>query len=391
MKTDSIINGWYSDLSLQGDKVSLIRDSHIVLNGEAILLPGENVLYLTMKNVNGVIYLSGQGHITGDCLLWDSVTKVWRGIGSTFGFNPCAFSDIAANLFVVTGNNVYGIYDLLSKNWSPLQSMQIGSQGFRYVKQGIPITGDSTYGPGPYDLAQYVELQSGLAIGQSYIDGCVASYGQRYKILSGDAQFIRAYIQGNNIVFCIVVPGINAYFYWMTLDELRTFPLESYDPPTHPPDPPVDPPVNPPVDPPTEPIKPKPEPVIKLIKELQLMEPEIVSLVAFDHYARLVNGVIVFDQTTESAATDFEISKPDNRFAIKPVADMSKFLGMDATTYGDNVCKQVTLSNERGNYESWFIGVRPSGMIEAVVEYIDQGVNNTVPFSSAVITIKRKK
>jgi len=131
-------------------------------------------------------------------------------------------------------------------------------------------------------------------------------------------------------------------------------------------------------------------PLFKPIREANFVNPETVSLVCFDHYARVLNGKVVFDQTTESAETDWEITKPDDRFAISPLSDKTKYLGMDSTTYGNDICKQFYLTDARGNYESFFIGVRPSGLIEAVIEYINQGVNNTVPFASAVITIKKK-
>jgi hypothetical protein len=140
-----------------------------------------------------------------------------------------------------------------------------------------------------------------------------------------------------------------------------------------------------------EPTKPSPQvPTFSLIERLKLMNPEIVSIVCFDHYARVLNGKVVFDQTTESTETDWEVSKPDDRFAIRPVSNTSKYLGMDSTTYGNDICKQFYLTDNRGNYEAFFIGKSPNGLLLAFIEYITQGVNNTVPFTSAAITIKRK-
>lgn len=131
---------------------------------------------------------------------------------------------------------------------------------------------------------------------------------------------------------------------------------------------------------------PIPEPIFKEIVELKLMEPEIVSLVAFDHYARVLDGKVVFDQTTESEDTKFEISKPDDRFAIKK---NDKYVGVDSTIFSPDIRNQYYMTNDRGNYESFFIGTTPNGLLVAFVEYIHQGANNTVPFISVPITIKR--
>lgn len=121
------------------------------------------------------------------------------------------------------------------------------------------------------------------------------------------------------------------------------------------------------------------------------MDPEIVSLVCFDHYARVVNGKVVFDKLNEDSETEWEISKPDDRFAISPVSNLKKFLSADSTTFGSDICKQFELKDNRNNYESWFIGTTPSGLLIAFIQYIDQGANNTIPFVSAALTIKRKQ
>lgn len=117
------------------------------------------------------------------------------------------------------------------------------------------------------------------------------------------------------------------------------------------------------------------------------MDPELVSLVdpAGGLYIHIDDaGNINSDLLTPW--NGFEISKPDDRFAIKY---NGKYLGADGTQFSPNgICKQLQLVNDRGNYESWFIGVRPSGLIEATIEYIEQGVR-TVPFCSIALTVRR--
>lgn len=116
------------------------------------------------------------------------------------------------------------------------------------------------------------------------------------------------------------------------------------------------------------------------------METEFVSLVAFDHYARVEGNKVVFDSLTE---VDFELSKPDDRFAIKY---NGQFVGVDSTIFSPDIRQQYYLTDNRGNYESFFVGtVEGSNILVAFVQYIDQGVNNTVPFISVPVTIKRKK
>jgi hypothetical protein len=118
------------------------------------------------------------------------------------------------------------------------------------------------------------------------------------------------------------------------------------------------------------------------------MDKEIVSLVAFDHYARVDGNRVIFDQTIESDKTDFEMSEPDDRFALMKDG---RYVGVDSTIYSPDIRNQYYMTDARGNYESFFIGtVQDSGLLVAFVQYINQGVNNTVPFISVPITIKRK-
>src|SRR5215471_16723626 len=208
-----IAGGWYSDITIDGDTTSLIRDQHIIFNGRIIQLPeNENVLYLTMKRWKDVLFLAGQGNRSGKCWLWNSGSETWYSPCSTFGVNPCVF-DYAGFLLVVIGPTQFVSFDLTSGMLSSPLPKQDGSQGFRYVDPvtNQPVTGEATYGPAPYNLAQFTDLGQ-YVIGQSYIDGAVALYqGEHYQVEPGnDCQFIRAYIEQDSICFCIDHPGIKA-------------------------------------------------------------------------------------------------------------------------------------------------------------------------------------
>ncbi len=119
------------------------------------------------------------------------------------------------------------------------------------------------------------------------------------------------------------------------------------------------------------------------------MEKELVALV--DPAGGLYLWVNDNDQILNDSEVpwyNWEIDKPDDRFSIRT---KDKYLGADGTQSSPNgICKQLQLVESRGNYESWFIGVRPSGLIEAVIEYIDQGVR-TVPFCSLAVTVVRQQ
>lgn len=396
------LGGWYGDCDLEGNYVSLHRDSHLSVNGTKLDLPvgpwgKENLVQLVIKKFKGQILIAGQGQVgdkgSGNWLFFNNN---WRLLTNSFGTFACAFDPNRDYLYLVVAPNTYKFFDLNTETFSVPISRQLGAQGIRYINfQQSPVdgivTGDETYGPTPYTLAQWSELGK-LVIGQGYNGGAICQYNDRRVLEPGDCQFL--HLKGRDDQFCLPIVKmleITTVFYWMTLDELKNFPLEIVVTPVPPTDP-IPPIIIPPIpEPEPIPIPPTHEDIFKKIKELKLMDPEVVSLVCFDHYARVRNGQVVFDQISESDETEWEISKPDDRFAIRPLSDKNKFLGADSTKYGTDICKQFYLTDSRGNYESWFIGTRPSGLIEAVIEYINQGANYTVPFASAAITIKRKK
>lgn len=236
MRSFSVDHGWYSDITLDGDYCALIRDEYIIVNGTIIGLPFvesigkvENVLFLVMKRWNGQILLAGQGNITDFCWLYRD--NAWKALDLTFGTFPCAFG--VDSLYFVCANNQYRIYYLDDDRVAGPVNRIIGSQGIHYIdwSQSIDgiVTGDSTYGPAPYNLSQWTSRDN-LTLGQSHDDdrddGLGLLYPTYYKFINGPVNFIRYYRSVNDLAFCCVnQPENYSTFYWMTLGEFKSFPV----------------------------------------------------------------------------------------------------------------------------------------------------------------------
>ena len=309
--------GWYGDNDLEGNYVSLHRDSHISVNGTRVELPGENVLYLVYKNWRGQDILFGQGHISGKAWLYRD--RKWESLGVCIGIGAFGYK----LLYIVTGKNTYQVYDLETAQLSSPIWKQLGSMGIYYITDESfedIVTYDEAYGPGPYNLALWIKRGS-IVIGQGYDGGCKGLLGADYRLVEpGDCQFLKFYYDKGMLAITIVKMKENTtVFYWMSVAEFLS--LHIVDNNTNPI--PIPPPVPVPIPPnpiPPSPIPtpiPVPEPTFKPIKELKLMEPETVSIIGpGNKFLRLVNNKPVFDADTESTETDFIVSKPDDRFAL---------------------------------------------------------------------------
>lgn len=229
--------GWYGDITIEGDIVTLYRDSHIEVNGNRVELPissfgKENILQLVCKRWNGQVLIAGQGQYTGN---WFYRDGKWKIVSTSFGTFACAFSSNA--LYLVIDNNLYCLLDLASGLMGRTIVRSIGVNGIRYIDfsqspDGI-VTGDATYGPNPYNLSQwtmqsdYMYGQSNVVVGQSYIDGAIALYKERYLIEKGDTQFIRFHREGNVLTIAIVkMLELKTVYYQMITEELVQFPIE---------------------------------------------------------------------------------------------------------------------------------------------------------------------
>lgn len=231
--------GWYSDCLNNGLHCCLFRDFSIrifdLFNSKVVEVPlpeihselKENVLFLRMYYKNSTIYLAGQGHISGDALLWNSVDKEWVTLVKSFGTNVLVFAD--DYLYVTTQGDEVRIFNLEGRLLYPIKQ-QIGVNGIRLVLPGDKIiTGDETYNGSQewYNVAEFTPLDDyELIAGQSYSDGTIITTRmQRKKVEPGDCKFIRFYKLDSQICIAIVKQLENkAVFYWFNESELVDFP-----------------------------------------------------------------------------------------------------------------------------------------------------------------------
>ena len=227
---------WYSDSTLEGDDVNLYGDSHIEVNlfdgsKKRIELPftNNNILQLTCYRWKNEVLIAGMGH-RDDCA-WLFKNNKWTNLGKTCNTYTCAFGD--GNLYYVVGLNQYRILDLETETSGPIINREIGSNGIRYISfpqssDGI-VTGDSTYGPAPYELSEFTSLQDTI-LGQSWkndrddLIGLVL--GDTYhKLYDGRCKFVRFKRLGKNLAITTVNESKKeSVHFWMTVDELISFP-----------------------------------------------------------------------------------------------------------------------------------------------------------------------
>jgi len=231
IKRTEVLNGFYGDSDVNGNFCANVVKSynplvfdHINLNSNKINLPdGEGVLNIRLLSFNNIIYLAGQGHDTGRNLLYNSVTNKWiTTSGVSFSVAPNAF--FTNSLYIMPGPNSYQVYDLASSGAGALVPRTIGSQGIRYIDfsqspDGI-VTGDSTYGPGAYEVAEWT-LLTDVVVGQSYVDGCTIvdlQKNKRYQLEPGNCRFLHPHRFSNQ--FAIPISKTDrCVFYWLTLDD----------------------------------------------------------------------------------------------------------------------------------------------------------------------------
>ena len=230
MRTYTQVGSWYGDNTLAGDYVANVLDSHVTVNGNIVNLPegGFNTLFLVCKRWGSQILLACQA----DDRNWLYKDGKWKDLGRSFATFPCAFGP--GELFFVCGPNQYRVYDLASDTISPALdespiAKALGSQGIRYIDynqspDGI-VTGDSSYGPRPYNLSQWT-ARDNVVFGQSQDDnldngiGYVLG-GDKYLVEQGHTTFIRYTRQGNNLAITFVkLQEKQTVFYWFSLDEL---------------------------------------------------------------------------------------------------------------------------------------------------------------------------
>ena len=104
-------------------------------------------------------------------------------------------------------------------------------------------------------------------------------------------------------------------------------------------------------------------------------------------------GLVRFERADLTDADLLEASTVDGdargRASVRSVAHPEIALGADATVFtpSGNVCAQFYGTHGAlGHYELWSFGVWPSGRVEAVIEYIEQGADNGRKWASAGLT-----
>lgn len=109
----------------------------------------------------------------------------------------------------------------------------VGSGGYRYVdEQNHIISGDATYAPKPgCELFEWTELPGGYVVGQGPSDNDAFLFDPSDKtyrsLIAGNARYVRAYREGDQIAVCAWVPSGNtsrSEFLWATVQEILAFP-----------------------------------------------------------------------------------------------------------------------------------------------------------------------
>ncbi len=174
----------------------------------------------------------------------------------------------------------------------------------------------------------------------------------------------------------------------------RAFSVPPVQPPIVPPvKPPIVPPVTPPVQPPVVSL---PYPLIKGIT----MQTERGWLVGLGDRALSVdNAGWVHFTKTDLLDEDLLEATPvqgdaRSRCTVRPVARPDLFIGADATQFTPSANVGIQYYGKAmdapGNYEMWSFGKWPSGTVQAVVEYIEQGADNGRHWQAAGLTWVKK-
>jgi len=112
-------------------------------------------------------------------------------------------------------------------------------------------------------------------------------------------------------------------------------------------------------------------------------------------------GAVTYERTelTDQDLLQMDPIAGDRRATIRPFADVWLTADATASTPGGNVCLQVygAPTSEAigpdglpGFYQRWDVGVWPSGLVTALVPYIEQGADHGRHWASAGLTWVKK-
>jgi hypothetical protein len=104
------------------------------------------------------------------------------------------------------------------------------------------------------------------------------------------------------------------------------------------------------------------------------------------------DGVATFQRTDLSDADLLEATPQDGdargRCVVRSVAFPQFAIGADATAFSPvGVCGQYYgMTGTPGHYELWSFGIWQSGVVQAVIEYVEQGANYGRHWQAAGLT-----
>jgi len=214
--------GWYSCALPNGDYAVLFPESHIETSRGAVLLPGQNVLFVVCANWNGSLVLGGQGQADGMAWLWNG-TK-WLTVGSvmTYGTRPCAFGPrgLYASLMTEPGN--VGVFHPITGAALEPISKPMGARGIAAVWDDGTVHSQDEF-TNQSGLAEFVE-RDGLRIGQDTVSGLVAAgHGE---LEPGNVQFIQFNKSGNQLAIAEWKPDDGgSVCHFLTTEELPMPPV----------------------------------------------------------------------------------------------------------------------------------------------------------------------
>jgi hypothetical protein len=227
----TVSNMWYCDITPNyygGNLLIGNENSHVIQINERdtypLPYPGNHLLFFRMHEwfVDNRLFFAGKGHIDVGGNAWLNVNGTYIDLGPTHGNSPlCFYKEF---LYIVRGPSTYDIYSLQYGNYLERGvSLDIGSQGIRFISNGIIYTGDATYGG---QVAEYTLLDSHYTIGQGYNGGAILIDGNIKRVVEpGNTTFIRAYLDAGFFRAAIVKPGYAKFKRW-ELSDIPSFPNE---------------------------------------------------------------------------------------------------------------------------------------------------------------------
>jgi hypothetical protein len=233
----------YSFCLPDGSYGGVFPGSHIQTYRERVELPGEDILFLDGTRFQGRICMAGQGHSSGFAWLyadgkWRHLVQTALNTHETFGVNPCRFD--GGKLYIATSGYSYDVLDLATGEVESHMA-QIGTQGIRYVENGVPVSGDATYTAPGAQLHEYT-VRGDVTAGQGHESGLLVNG----RVLEpGLCYFVRFERSGDALAIATVkLQDRQAVLHWLTVAEIASLPnLGTTEPdpvpvpPVHPPEP----------------------------------------------------------------------------------------------------------------------------------------------------------